>query len=135
VQKWLNRPRCRLGYVDSGPKEACVTWGAPWRHLANRIEKSMCGGDATFFCQITLNTCLTNIWSSLVASSIVPVSLTCTKLLGLGLCPIPKWGAYSIPQSYKPPAGSRRSLQMKNVRDILVISSCDEDVVLVWFGL
>ena len=27
-----------------------------WRHLANAIELSMCGGDATL-CQITLTTC------------------------------------------------------------------------------
>jgi len=33
-----------------GTSEACVR-GAHWRHLANTIEPSMCGGDATF-CQI-----------------------------------------------------------------------------------
>jgi len=35
--------------MDSGgPREACVSWegGAHWRHLANTIEPSMCGGDA-----------------------------------------------------------------------------------------
>jgi len=30
--------------------------GAHWRHLANTIEPSMCGGDAAL-CQITLSTC------------------------------------------------------------------------------
>jgi len=35
--------------VDSGgSKEACVIWGAHWRHLANTIEASMCGSDAAF---------------------------------------------------------------------------------------
>jgi len=28
--------------------EVCVRWGAHWRHLANTIELSMCGGDAAF---------------------------------------------------------------------------------------
>ena len=29
--------------MDSGgPKEACVTWGAHWHHLANTIEPSTC---------------------------------------------------------------------------------------------
>jgi len=28
---------CRMG----------VLWGAHWRHMANTIEPSMCGGDAT----------------------------------------------------------------------------------------
>jgi len=38
-----------MPFVDSnGPKEACVTWGAHWRHLANTTEPSMCGGDAAF---------------------------------------------------------------------------------------
>jgi len=33
--------------VDSdGSKEASVTWGAHWRHLANTSEPSVCGGDA-----------------------------------------------------------------------------------------
>jgi len=31
-------------------------WGAHWRHLANTIEPSACGGDAVL-CQITLTTC------------------------------------------------------------------------------
>jgi len=30
--------------------------GAHWRHLANTIEPSVCGGDAVL-CQITLTTC------------------------------------------------------------------------------
>ena len=48
AKKWLNRPISRLGCVDSGSKESCVTLGARWRHLANTLEKSMCGGDAAF---------------------------------------------------------------------------------------
>jgi len=27
--------------------EACIRWGAHWRNLANTIEASMCGTDAT----------------------------------------------------------------------------------------
>jgi len=54
--------------VDSGvPKEAKVQSYSPggtnvpslwthWRHLANTIEPSVCGGDAVL-CQITLTTC------------------------------------------------------------------------------
>jgi len=35
--------------VDSdGPKEACVKWGAHWRHMANTTEPSVCDGDAAF---------------------------------------------------------------------------------------
>ena len=57
--------------VDSGwSKEACIRWGAHWRHLANTIEPSMCRGDAAF-CQIILSTCyyvyydiIYNTWSS-----------------------------------------------------------------------
>jgi len=30
------------------PKEACATWDAHWRHLANTTEPSICGGDAVF---------------------------------------------------------------------------------------
>jgi len=42
--------------VDSvGSNEACIRYGAHWRHLANMIEPSMCGGNAAF-CQITLTT-------------------------------------------------------------------------------
>jgi len=33
---------------SDGPTEACVTWGALWRHLANAIEPSVCSGDAAF---------------------------------------------------------------------------------------
>ena len=33
--------------VDSdGPKEACLTWSAHWRHLANTIEPCACVGNA-----------------------------------------------------------------------------------------
>jgi len=39
---------------SGGLKEACVTWGAHWRHLANTTEPSVCGGDAALR-QITLN--------------------------------------------------------------------------------
>ena len=35
---------------------AFYIWGAHWRHLANTIELSVCGGDAAL-CQITLTTC------------------------------------------------------------------------------
>jgi len=56
LQKRLNRSICRLD-VDSGwPKEACIRWGAHWRHLANTTEPFVCGGDAAC-CQITLTTC------------------------------------------------------------------------------
>jgi len=35
----------------------CPPMWALWRHLANTIEPSICGGDAVL-CQITLTTCL-----------------------------------------------------------------------------
>jgi len=33
-------------WPQGGPKEACVTWGAHWRDVANTIESSMFGGPA-----------------------------------------------------------------------------------------
>jgi len=72
--KRLNRSICRLDFwfVDSGgPQEAqaqpyspgnahmcpmCPDGRARWRHLANTIEPSICGGDAVLY-QITLTTC------------------------------------------------------------------------------
>jgi len=42
--------------VDMATVLAFYIWGAPWRHLANTIERSMCGGDAAL-CQITLTSC------------------------------------------------------------------------------
>jgi len=60
----------------------------------------------------------------------VPVSLTCTKIVGgVVFAPFQTGGAYSVPQSNKPPSGLRGSLQMKNVRNILVISWYDEDMM------
>ena len=42
--------------LDSGGrKKPYIRWGAYWRHLANTIEPSTCGGDAAC-CQITLAT-------------------------------------------------------------------------------
>jgi len=35
-----------------GPRKNVLGMGAHWRHLANTIEPSMCGGDAAC-CQIT----------------------------------------------------------------------------------
>jgi len=40
-----------------GPKEACIRWGAHWRHLAFTTELSMCGHSDVACCQITLTTC------------------------------------------------------------------------------
>jgi len=35
--------------VDSdGPNEACIRWGAQWRHLVNTIELSTNGNDTAF---------------------------------------------------------------------------------------
>jgi len=39
-----------------GSREPCIRRGAHWRHLANTIEPSVCGGDMAL-CQITLTTC------------------------------------------------------------------------------
>jgi len=50
--------------------------GATWRILL----KTPCAAAMRPFCQISLTTCLTNICSSLTASSIVPISITCTKI-------------------------------------------------------
>jgi len=35
-------------WTRMGQKEARIRWGAHWRHLANTIESSTCGGDAVF---------------------------------------------------------------------------------------
>ena len=52
-----DREPCKNGWTDwdavwvvdsGGSKEACVRWGAYWRHLANTTEPSVCGDDAAF---------------------------------------------------------------------------------------
>jgi len=45
-----------LGMWTRRSNEACIRLGAPWRHLSNVTEPSVCGGDAAF-CQVTLTTC------------------------------------------------------------------------------
>ena len=42
--------------VQCGCRLACTRWGAHWRHLANAVEPSVCGGSAAL-CHITLTTC------------------------------------------------------------------------------
>jgi len=37
-----------FGYGHGWSKEACVRWGAGWRHLANTIETSVCGSNLAF---------------------------------------------------------------------------------------
>jgi len=44
-------------YSYAEERHAILYMGAHWRHLANTIEPSVCGGDAVL-CQITLTTCL-----------------------------------------------------------------------------
>jgi len=39
--------------IGVGPRKHVVDGGQYWRHLANTVEPSMCGGDAAF-CRITL---------------------------------------------------------------------------------
>jgi len=51
---------------SGGSKEACIRWGAHWRHLANTFELSMCGGDAAF---------LSNYFDHLILFDIVVVIL------------------------------------------------------------
>jgi len=46
--KRLNRSICRLGYGSGGSNEAFIRLGAYWRHLANTIDRFVCGGDAAF---------------------------------------------------------------------------------------
>jgi len=78
---------CKNGWTDrkavwdwdsGGPKEACLRWGAHWRHLANTTKLTVCGGDAAC-CQITLTTyficfidcCVWNkVYSSWVLNSV-----------------------------------------------------------------
>jgi len=43
-------------WLGTGHKEACIRWGAHWRHLAYTIEPSMRGG-VEACCQIALTTC------------------------------------------------------------------------------
>ena len=71
VRKRLNRSICRsgcgLGCAEGSTNSIvfarwrqyalhCSPMWAHWRHLANTIEPSVCGGDAVL-CQITLTTC------------------------------------------------------------------------------
>jgi len=42
---------CKNGSTDQDTVwvvEACIRWGAHWRHLANTIKSSMCVCDAAF---------------------------------------------------------------------------------------
>jgi len=57
LRKGLNRSRCRLGCGLRFDQGTMYYIGAHWRHLANTIEPSMCGGDAAL-CQITLTSWL-----------------------------------------------------------------------------
>jgi len=61
----VNRSICRLGckleWAEGSTSSIvfvpmCPPMWAYWRHLANTIEPSVCGGDAVL-CQITLTTC------------------------------------------------------------------------------
>ena len=58
------------------PFLAFYIWGAHWRHLKNRIEPSMCGGDAAL-CQITLTTCF--LPYSFVREAFVIIKVRCTQ--------------------------------------------------------
>jgi len=74
--------------VDSGgSKEACIRWGAHWRHLANMIKPSMCSCDVAFFSNyfghLLRPHCSTmyidgpvviDVWSSMVCRSVTLVS-------------------------------------------------------------
>ena len=81
-----------------------VDIGAIWRIRL----KSPCAAAMRPIYQITWSTCLTNIWSSLIASSIVPVFLICTKVVDDWVfAPFQTGGAYGVPQSYKTPAVSK----------------------------
>ena len=91
----LCRELCKNGWTDrkavwdwdsGGPKEACLRWGAHWRHLANTTKLTMCGGDAAC-CQITLTAyficfidcCIWNkVYSSWVLNS-VSKPMNCIK--------------------------------------------------------
>ena len=67
TQQSTERARCRCW------------WGAYWRHLANAIELSVCGGDATL-CQITLITCSSCCCRALLINILVTCKGMCTKL-------------------------------------------------------
>jgi len=70
VQKWLYRSRCRLG-CGLGRAEGSICYmGSLWRHLANMVELSVCGGDAAL-CQITL---FDDLW--LLLLSLLSLSLS-----------------------------------------------------------
>jgi len=43
-------------YSYAEERHPTLHMGAHWRHLANTIEPSVCGGDAVL-CHITLTTC------------------------------------------------------------------------------
>jgi len=69
VQKRLNRSRCRLGHRLEWVQGSCIRWDTHWRHLANTIEPSVCGGYAAL-CQFTLTTCYVMAYSLLNAADI-----------------------------------------------------------------
>jgi len=66
-----------------GPGNRVLGGGADWRHLANTIEQSVCGGNATC-CQITLPTCLRDSgrrW--VVAGDVRQSAAVCWRQAGL----------------------------------------------------
>jgi len=71
VQKLLHQSICRLGcglgwakgstnWIGFARWQMCPPRRAHWRHLANAIEPSVCGGNAAF-CQTTFTTCYNSV--------------------------------------------------------------------------
>ena len=48
MQKWLTVRDAVWDMDSGGPRKHVLHGGAHWRHMANKTEPSMCGGDADF---------------------------------------------------------------------------------------
>ena len=66
-------------WIRVGPRKHVLGWDAHWRHLANTVEPSMCGGDAAHY-QITLSTCFSIIASTLHTGQSLTAVLFCWGL-------------------------------------------------------
>jgi len=90
-----DREPCRIGWTDrdavwdmdsGGPKETCARWGSHWRHLANTIEPSVCGGDAAllsdYFKQLLYSVLSSRRWlySALLKSPPKMPTVHCTTV-------------------------------------------------------
>jgi len=67
-------------YFYAEERHPTLLWGAHWRHLANTIEPSVCGGDAVL-CQITLTVHLLSLSAYHAAHTVSGLCNSVCKLI------------------------------------------------------